>query len=133
MFSMSSVKRSKLVSIFLSLLILLLLFGCSPKQSPPTNTPLQSITPQSTPSPSSSPAQTPTPTTSTPSPTQSPTQTLTIHFIDVGQGDSILIDLGQTEILIDGGEKSPGVVNYLSSYVDGALEVMVATHTTQTI
>jgi len=39
-----------------------------------------------------------------------------------------LIDLGETEILIDGGDISPGVVNYLSSYIDGALEVMVATH-----
>lgn len=51
-----------------------------------------------------------------------------MHFIDVGQGDSILIDLGPTEILIDGGEASPGVVSYLKNYVDGPLEVMVATH-----
>ena len=54
--------------------------------------------------------------------------TLTVHFIDVGQGDSILLDLGQTEVLIDGGEKSPGVVSYIDDYVDGPLEVMVATH-----
>jgi beta-lactamase superfamily II metal-dependent hydrolase len=53
---------------------------------------------------------------------------LTVHFIDVGQGDSILVDLGETEVLIDGGDKSPGVVSYLNDYVDGALEVMVATH-----
>lgn len=33
---------------------------------------------------------------------------LSLHFIDVGQGDSILIDIGETEILIDGGDKSPG-------------------------
>jgi len=39
-----------------------------------------------------------------------------------------LIDLGETEVLIDGGDKSPGVVAYLKNYVDGALEVMVATH-----
>jgi beta-lactamase superfamily II metal-dependent hydrolase len=54
--------------------------------------------------------------------------TLTVHFIDVGQGDSILLDLGETEVLIDGGEKSPGVVSYIDDYVDGPLEVMVATH-----
>jgi beta-lactamase superfamily II metal-dependent hydrolase len=54
--------------------------------------------------------------------------TLTIHFIDVGQGDAILIDLGDTEVLIDGGDKSPGVVEYLNEYVNGALEVIVATH-----
>ncbi len=53
---------------------------------------------------------------------------LTVHFVDVGQGDSILVDLGETEILIDGGGKLPGVVAYLSDFVDGALEVMVATH-----
>ena len=53
---------------------------------------------------------------------------LKVHFIDVGQGDSILVDLGETEILIDGGGKSPGVIEYLSDYVDGAIEAMVATH-----
>ena len=40
-------------------------------------------------------------------------ETLTVHFVDVGQGDSILIDLGDTEVLIDGGDKSPGVVSYI--------------------
>ena len=54
--------------------------------------------------------------------------TLTAHFIDVGQGDSILLDLGDIEVLIDGGDKSPGVVSYIDDYVDGPLEVMVATH-----
>lgn len=51
-----------------------------------------------------------------------------VHFIDVGQGDSILIDLGESEVLIDAGEESPGVVSYLRDHVQGALEVMVATH-----
>ena len=57
-----------------------------------------------------------------------PASELTVHFIDVGQGDSILIDLGETEVLIDGGKQSPGVVAYLSDFVDGPLEAMVATH-----
>jgi len=61
--------------------------------------------------------------------TPPPTETeLRVHFIDVGQGDSILIDLEETEVLIDGGGKSPGVTTYLSNYVDGQLEVVVATH-----
>jgi beta-lactamase superfamily II metal-dependent hydrolase len=55
-------------------------------------------------------------------------ENLTVHFIDVRQGDSILLDLGDTEVLIDGGDKSPGVVSYIDDYVDGPLEVMVATH-----
>ena len=54
--------------------------------------------------------------------------TFTVHFIDVGQGDSILLDLGDIEVLIDGGDKSPGVVSYIGDYVDGSLEVIVATH-----
>ena len=60
--------------------------------------------------------------------TPQPSQNLTVHIIDVGQGDAILIDLGTTEILIDGGEKNTGVADYIRPYVDGALEVMVATH-----
>ncbi|MFC1862163.1 MBL fold metallo-hydrolase [Chloroflexota bacterium] len=63
-------------------------------------------------------------------PLQTPIKSdLKVHFIDVGQGDSILLDLGATEILIDGGDKSSGVVEYLSGFVDGPLEVMLATHT----
>ena len=66
---------------------------------------------------------------STPTPTPSPTQEqLIVHFTDVGQGDSILVDLGETEVIIDGGDKSPGMVRYLRNSVDGNLEVMVATH-----
>ncbi len=91
-------------------------------------------------SPSSPPAPFPTttgpgttevkpgPTPQPPSPSQ-PQGNLKVHFIDVGQGDAILIDLADVEVLIDGGDRSPGVVNYLNAYVDGALEVMVATHT----
>ncbi len=60
--------------------------------------------------------------------TPSPTGNLQVHFIDVGQGDAILIDYGTTEVLIDAGEKSPGVTDYLKKYVDGHLEAIVATH-----
>jgi competence protein ComEC len=53
---------------------------------------------------------------------------LAVYFLDVGQGDSILIDLGPTEILIDGGERQSGVVEFLKQYVQGDLEVVIATH-----
>lgn len=53
---------------------------------------------------------------------------LTVHFIDVGQGDAILVDLGDTEVLIDGGGRSSGVSAYIEDYVNGSLEVMIATH-----
>lgn len=62
-------------------------------------------------------------------PAQVPTKSkLKVHFIDVGQGDSILIDFGDIEMLIDGGNRSPGVVAYLNDYVDGSIETLVATH-----
>lgn len=101
------------VMILFVLLILAAIAGCY-EQPAPTTTP-----------PTSAPAATPAPLPSTPAPTKGE---LRVHFIDVGQGDSILIDLGETEVLIDGGEKSPGVVPYLEEYVDGPLEVMIATH-----
>lgn len=54
----------------------------------------------------------------------------TVYNIDVGQGDSTLIDVGEYEILIDGGERKAGdtVVEFLSDKVDGKLELVVATH-----
>lgn len=78
------------------------------------------------------PTPTPTPTlTPTPAPTateEPPLLELQVHFIDVGQGDSILLDLGEIEALIDGGKKSPGVTAYLEEYIDGSLEAIIATH-----
>jgi competence protein ComEC len=58
------------------------------------------------------------------------TEKLSIHFIDVDWGDSILVDLNETEILIDGGvrDRDATVAAYLSKHVDGPLEVMVVTH-----
>ncbi len=52
---------------------------------------------------------------------------LMVHFIDVGQGDAILVDYGTYEMLIDGGRYG-ACAAYIASYVDGAIEVMVATH-----
>ena len=53
---------------------------------------------------------------------------LKVYFIDIGQGDAILLDQGTTEVLIDAGGTLPGVLPYLQQYVDGSLEIMVATH-----
>ena len=57
-------------------------------------------------------------------------QIMTVHFIDVGQADSIFIDYGEYEILIDGGNSWDGklVVDYIAPYVDGNLELVIATH-----
>ena len=86
------------------LLSIVLLGACAPEAQPPVEPP---------------PASTPT----TP-----PESELRVHFIDVGQGDSILVDFGEIEVLIDGGDRSPGVVSYLTDYVDGPIEALVATH-----
>ena len=53
-----------------------------------------------------------------------------IHFIDVGQGDSIFIDYGEFEVLVDAGDNQYGddVVSYIYPYVDGDLDVVIATH-----
>ena len=53
--------------------------------------------------------------------------TLDVYFIDVGQGDAILIDYGEFEMLIDGGPDG-SCVSFIREYVDGYLEVVVATH-----
>ncbi len=59
-----------------------------------------------------------------------PGKTMTIHFIDVGQGDSIFIDFDDYEALIDAGNNGDGdlVVNYIKPYVSGNLNLVIATH-----
>jgi competence protein ComEC len=55
---------------------------------------------------------------------------LTVHFIDVGQGDSILIRSGDKNMLIDGGRwiAGPKLASYLKSQGVAQIDVMVSTH-----
>ncbi len=57
------------------------------------------------------------------------TSPLVVHFIDVGQGDSILIvsPEGKT-VLIDGGSTNTGVVDYLQMQGIHHIDIMIATH-----
>ncbi len=57
--------------------------------------------------------------------------TIKVHFIDVGQGDSILIDTPILDALIDGGPKTAGLalLNYIGSLGITRIHLMVATHT----
>ncbi|SHN86587.1 ComEC/Rec2 family competence protein [Desulfitobacterium chlororespirans] len=64
--------------------------------------------------------------------TNSPTQsgTLKVNFIDVGQADSILIQSGETAVLVDAGNNADGtlVVNYLKAQGVTKLAAAIATH-----
>lgn len=53
-----------------------------------------------------------------------------VHFINVGQGDSILIQAPGKIVLIDGGSKSQGstVVNYLKKLGITTIDYVIATH-----
>ncbi len=73
-------------------------------------------------------------------PTMSPTQaaipgstangTLEVHFLDVGQGDSILVKYGNKSMLVDGGPIDAGqpVASYLKSQGINTIDVLVSTH-----
>ena len=56
--------------------------------------------------------------------------TLSVHYIDVGQADSILIKYGKYHMLIDGGNREDGqmLVSYLDRLGVEDLDAMVCTH-----
>ena len=56
--------------------------------------------------------------------------TLEVHYIDVGQGDSILIRTPQKNVLIDAGENNKGniVVDYLKKQGIRDLDIVIGTH-----
>ena len=53
-----------------------------------------------------------------------------VHFIDVGQGDSILIQSDGKNVLIDAGENNKGddVLSYLETYGIQSLDYVIGTH-----
>jgi beta-lactamase superfamily II metal-dependent hydrolase len=55
---------------------------------------------------------------------------VTVHFIDVGQGDSIFVDTPGLDMLVDGGSKGAGdtVMGYLRSLNVTRIDFVVATH-----
>lgn len=56
---------------------------------------------------------------------------LTVHFLDVGQGDSIFIELPNDEtMLIDSGENyhGEGIINYIQNSGYSKIDYLVATH-----
>ncbi len=55
---------------------------------------------------------------------------MTVHFIDVGQGDSILVMYDNKSMLVDGGRQDAGraLASYLKKEGVNAVDVMVSTH-----
>ncbi|KKR21196.1 MAG: internalization-related competence protein ComEC/Rec2 protein [Candidatus Moranbacteria bacterium GW2011_GWA2_39_41] len=61
-------------------------------------------------------------------------QDLKVIFLDVGQGDAILIEQGSNQILIDGGSSGQVLMEKLGRYVpfwDHEIEMVIATHPDQ--
>ena len=56
--------------------------------------------------------------------------TVSVHFIDVGQGDSILVSGSGQNVLIDAGENDQGetVLSYLAEQGVGSIDLAVGTH-----
>lgn len=61
-------------------------------------------------------------------------ENLTVHFLDVGQGNSILLEHGDDTMLIDYGEIGKGneVATYIKSEGIKSFDYVVATHPTTT-
>lgn len=57
-----------------------------------------------------------------------PAGKLEVHFIDVGQGDSIFIKAPEKNILIDGGNRGDTTANYLGNQGITSLDLVIGTH-----
>ncbi len=58
-----------------------------------------------------------------------PTTELEVHFVDVGQGDGILVRMpGGGDLVIDGGRRSSGFADYLARQGVRSLAIVVATN-----
>lgn len=93
---------------------------------------LTSCTSQNTTTPETTTVPTPTPTTKTETITEQtvPVSDMYVHFIDVGQADSILVQSDGENMLIDGGNVADSslVVSYLKDYGVQTIDYMICTH-----
>ncbi|NLA84023.1 MAG: MBL fold metallo-hydrolase [Clostridiales bacterium] len=51
-----------------------------------------------------------------------------VHYIDVGQGDSILVQAPSFNMLIDGGNRDNSAVNYIKKQGISELDLVISTH-----
>ncbi len=106
-------KPSQVIVIMICISLILITAGCTDSTDTPSKT-----TPEKS-----------TPTTAKNSVTPSG-QNLTANFLDVGQGDSILLEYNGKSMLIDAGESDQGEVvsDYLKDQGISTLDYVVATH-----
>lgn len=106
-------KPIQLTAAIFCLILILIASGCTdPKEAP-----IETASEQTT------------PTTTQNTVTQSG-QNLTVHFLDVDQGDSILLEIDGKSMLVDAGESDQGkvVTAYLQDQGISTLDYVVATH-----
>jgi competence protein ComEC len=55
---------------------------------------------------------------------------ISVHFLDVGNADCIFLDIGSTDILIDGANNDDGdfIVEYLKELGTDSIELIISTH-----
>ena len=132
-------KTSQILSTLICLLLVLTVAGCTDSKTTPQLTATHEKTPiaeqpalvQTIKQPTqSSTATQPTPSTSNNKEIPAAGGNLTVHFIDVGQGDSILLEHGDDTMLIDSGEigKGDDVATFVKSEGIKSLDYVVATH-----
>ena len=132
-------KTSQILSALICLLLVLTVAGCTDSKTTPKLTATHEKTPIAEqpalvqkikqPTPFSAATQT-TPSTSNNEKIPAAGGNLTVHFIDVGQGDSILIRHKDKAMLIDAGEKDQGeiVSDYLKDQGISTLKYVISTH-----
>jgi len=133
-------KPLQIIGVIICLLLVLSVAGCTdsktntPEKVSTENTPITNQpTPTSTaerPIPASTTKETTPITTSQNKELPAAGGNLTVHFLDVGQGDSILLEHGDDTMLIDSGEigKGDDVAKYVKSEGITSLDYVVATH-----
>jgi len=90
--------------------------------------PLEPTKPPSTPRPTQTLWPTATTSPITTATSTAPPTTFKVHFIDAGQGDAILVEAGDADILVDGGPSGSAVLSYLAGQHVPDIDLLVATH-----
>jgi len=132
-------KPSQILGIIVCVLLVIIVAGCTDSKKPPqqpATTEKAPIVEQPTPTPTteqttpSSSVKQPAPSTGQNKEIPAASGNLTVHFLDVGQGDTILLEHGGDTMLIDSGEigKGDDVATYVKNEGITSLDFVVATH-----